>query len=303
MPSLPLPPFFFFSTSLKIEIIPRKVHFAFHPIQSLACSLISRSLSQQVENVVFRPNAFSPSSLQMFTVIYLGLTFIWLKLMIPWRFFRLWAMADGVLVHENMKRCMSMNYSLTGFWRNWHCSFNRWLVRYVYVPLGGSHGTGVLRRSFNTFLTFAFVGFWHELNTKLFLWAVLISVFFCVELAVMAQCRRPAMQRFACEWPRLSIHVAAFLKTAIVYCMMVGNVVGYADVIGRISFEGETSWKDLFRQVSLLWANMFDSLPMWDFVRVYPFMLLGECWDYDDECAPKPTAGAASAGGNTRKDK
>ena len=51
--------------------------------------------------------------------------------------------ADGVLVHENMKRCMSNNCTLTGFWRNWHCSFNRWLVRYVYVPLGGSRGVGV----------------------------------------------------------------------------------------------------------------------------------------------------------------
>jgi hypothetical protein len=96
------------------------------------------------------------------------------------------------------------------------------------VPLGGSHGAGVLRRSFNTFLTFAFVGFWHELR--------LISVFLCVELAVMAQCRRPAMQRFASEWPRLSMHLAAFPKTAMVYCMMAGNVVGYADAIGRTSF-------------------------------------------------------------------
>ena len=40
-------------------------------------------------------------------------------------------MADGVSVPENMQRCMCNNFSLTGFWRGWHSSFNRWLVRYL----------------------------------------------------------------------------------------------------------------------------------------------------------------------------
>eukprot|EP01043_Picozoa_sp_COSAG02_P084547 COSAG02_NODE_22360_length_755_cov_0.923780_2_plen_81_part_01 len=35
-----------------------------------------------------------------------------------------------------MSRWMTDNYTLRGFWRGWHCSFNRWLVRYIYVPLG-----------------------------------------------------------------------------------------------------------------------------------------------------------------------
>ena len=44
---------------------------------------------------------------------------------------------DGVEVVENLPRCVSNHYSLIGFWQLWHCSFNRWLVRYLYVPLGG----------------------------------------------------------------------------------------------------------------------------------------------------------------------
>lgn len=35
-----------------------------------------------------------------------------------------------------MSRWMTDNYTLRGFWRGWHCSFNRWLIRYIYVPLG-----------------------------------------------------------------------------------------------------------------------------------------------------------------------
>lgn len=77
--------------------------------------------------------SFTP--LQMALFGYLQLNHIWLKLLIIWRFFRLWAMMDGVLVIENMKRCMSNNYSVSEFWKGWHCSFNRWLVRLEMLKL------------------------------------------------------------------------------------------------------------------------------------------------------------------------
>jgi hypothetical protein len=52
------------------------------------------------------------------------------KLLIPWRFFRLWALADGIDPPENMVRCMANNYSALGFWRSWHRSYNLWVIRY-----------------------------------------------------------------------------------------------------------------------------------------------------------------------------
>ena len=60
------------------------------------------------------------------------------QLLIPWRFFRLWALADGIDPPENMVRCMANNYSTLGFWRSWHRSYNLWLTRLVtrsLVPL------------------------------------------------------------------------------------------------------------------------------------------------------------------------
>ena len=53
------------------------------------------------------------------------------QLLIPWRFFRLWALLDGVDPPENMVRCMANNYSALGFWRSWHRSYNLWIVRSV----------------------------------------------------------------------------------------------------------------------------------------------------------------------------
>lgn len=53
------------------------------------------------------------------------------QLMIVWRFFRLWAMAAGIEAPENVIRCMANNYSVFGFWRSWHRSYNLWLIRYL----------------------------------------------------------------------------------------------------------------------------------------------------------------------------
>lgn len=48
-----------------------------------------------------------------------------------------------------------------GFWRGWHTSFNQWLVRYMYVPLGGRQ-----RRVLAIWPIFFFVALWHDLEVR-----------------------------------------------------------------------------------------------------------------------------------------
>ena len=95
---------------------------------------------------------------------------------------RLAALLDGVDPPENMRRCFADNcdievcelhpalvwFLLTrcpwpaqGFWRGWHSSFNLWLVRYLYVPLGGASA-----RLRNTCVAFSFVALWHDLEVR-----------------------------------------------------------------------------------------------------------------------------------------
>jgi hypothetical protein len=94
----------------------------------------------------------------------------------PCRFFRLWALLDGVELPENMGRCMSNNFTLSGFWRNWHCSFNRWCVRYIYVPLGGR-----AHRLRNVFAVFTFVALWHDMTFQLLAWGWISALAFAPE--------------------------------------------------------------------------------------------------------------------------
>ncbi|KAL0945527.1 hypothetical protein HGRIS_001009 [Hohenbuehelia grisea] len=106
-----------------------------------------------------------------------NLVIVWLKLLLPWRFFRLWALMGGIDPPENMVRCVANNYSTFGFWRSWHRSYNLWIIRYIYVPLGGAKNVVV-----NTLLVFTFVALWHDLTFKLLAWGWLVSLFVIPEL-------------------------------------------------------------------------------------------------------------------------
>ena len=119
---------------------------------------------------------------QLSMLSFFNLHIIWLKLLLPWRMFRLWALLDGIDPPENMVRCVSNNYSTQMFWRAWHRSYNRWLIRYIYVPLGGSSfrdWRDTVKSIVSFFLVFSFVALWHDIQLRLLIWGWLI-VFFMV---------------------------------------------------------------------------------------------------------------------------
>lgn len=115
--------------------------------------------------------------LQIAMIVLFNLVLIWLKLLIIWRFFRLWALLDGIEAPENMIRCVTNNYSALGFWRSWHKSFNLWIIRYIYVPLGGTRYA-----MYNIWVVFTFVAIWHDINLKLLAWGWMISLFILPEI-------------------------------------------------------------------------------------------------------------------------
>ncbi len=49
---------------------------------------------------------------------------------------------------------------ISEFWRRWHMTLSRWMRDYVFIPLGGSHGT-LLLTARNLFITMLLVGLWH----------------------------------------------------------------------------------------------------------------------------------------------
>jgi D-alanyl-lipoteichoic acid acyltransferase DltB (MBOAT superfamily) len=107
------------------------------------------------------------------------LIFLWFKFSVIWKTARLWSMLDGILTEENMNRCIINNYCFEGFWRAWHRSFNIWLIRYIFIPLGGSK-----YKIYNIWVVFTFVALWHDLQLNLLIWGWFICLFLIPEMLV-----------------------------------------------------------------------------------------------------------------------
>ncbi|KAF8838855.1 MBOAT-domain-containing protein [Paxillus ammoniavirescens] len=158
--------------------------------------------------------------LELSMIGFWNLIVVWLKLLLPWRFFRLWSLASGIDPPENMVRCMANNYSTLGFWRSWHRSYNLWIVRYIYIPLGGTKNVVL-----TTALIFSFVALWHDLSFRLLAWGWLVSLFIFPELLATHLLPQSKYGRY--PWYR---HVCAIGGVLNVLMMITANLVGF--VIG-----------------------------------------------------------------------
>ncbi|XP_052730785.1 membrane-bound O-acyltransferase gup1 isoform X2 [Vigna angularis] len=181
-------------------------------------------------------NAFAKSDLwkhlspmDVFIIGYGVLNFMWLKFLLIWRFFRFWSLINGIEAPENMPKCINNCHNLEGFWKNWHASFNKWLVRYIYIPLGGSK-----KKLLNVWVIFTFVAIWHDLEWKLLSWAWLTCLFFIPELVFKSAGKTfQAQSSFGvCIFRELSAVAGAVTIT----CLMVANLVGFVVGPGGINW-------------------------------------------------------------------
>eukprot|EP00922_Rhytidocystis_sp_ex-Travisia-forbesii_P071959 GHVS01107369.1.p1 GENE.GHVS01107369.1~~GHVS01107369.1.p1 ORF type:complete len:639 (+),score=101.00 GHVS01107369.1:137-2053(+) len=179
------------------------------------------------------------SPLDILFITSAALVYLWLKFIIIWRFFRLWALMDGIYTVENMQRCVGFDYSTIEFWRHWHSSFYRWLLRYLYIPLGGRAGRG--GQFVNVTVVFVFVAIWHEVNMKLLLWGGLVALFVLPELLLRdlfsGRSRNEYARGIASKW--YFKWLCAMAGGLNVFSLCLTNLVGYSFGPGGLSFIAE----------------------------------------------------------------
>ncbi|CAM9655021.1 unnamed protein product [Chrysoparadoxa australica] len=217
-----------YASRLAFSIVLMEVAMRYYPVFALARSGVFRLLA--------------PGSLCIF--VYGLLQTMWVKFLVIWRFARLWCLLDGVNPPENMTRCVSNSQKLSDFWRGWHCSFNKWLIRYIYVPLGGSKS-----QHWNIFVVFGFVALWHDWQPKLFVWGLMNGLVFACERSICAwyhSSEALSGLRSHLAWNRLISTLAA---VACQFLLITANVVGYA-----VGIEGTGAAMSIVGKAGAGWA-------------------------------------------------
>ena len=90
------------------------------------------------------------------------------------------AIGTARLFGFNIMRNFAFPYfsrDIAEFWRRWHISLSTWFRDYLYIPLGGSRGSTLMKVR-NTFIIFIVSGFWHGANWTFIVWGALNAIYF-----------------------------------------------------------------------------------------------------------------------------
>ena len=72
-------------------------------------------------------------------------------------------------------QCLLKSKNVADLWNRWHISLNRFLIKYVYIQLGGRKGSS-FKTYVNTMIVFFLSGLWHGANWTFILWGTLNGI-------------------------------------------------------------------------------------------------------------------------------
>lgn len=92
--------------------------------------------------------------------------------------------------------------SFRDFWHRWHITLSTWLRDYLYIPLGGSRGTGA-KTARNILITMLLGGLWHGASWLFLLWGFLHGGLLVAERYYRMRDDRAARQQSTSSWTTL----------------------------------------------------------------------------------------------------
>ena len=90
-------------------------------------------------------------------------------------------MAIGIAQIMGFKLMQNFNLpyfskNIAVYWTRWHISLSSWFRDYVFIPLGGNRGSGLMFTR-NILIVFALSGFWHGANYTFIAWGLFHATF------------------------------------------------------------------------------------------------------------------------------
>ncbi|KAG8443718.1 hypothetical protein GDO86_009043 [Hymenochirus boettgeri] len=125
-----------------------------------------------------------------------------------------------------LPRCVSTMYSFTGIWRSFDVGLHRFLVRYIYIPMGGSY-QGIAGMLLSSSLTFMFVCIWHGGHEYLWYWAAINWLGIITEHSGKKLLDFPSVQNIINRHlsPKMYRHVHAALASVSTALLIYSNLI------------------------------------------------------------------------------
>lgn len=88
------------------------------------------------------------------------------------------ALLLGYKIPENFNQPYRV-HSIAEYWRRWHMSLSNWVMHYVYFPLGGSRGVGLVVYR-NVFICILLLAIWHGITINFILYGTCHATAVCI---------------------------------------------------------------------------------------------------------------------------
>lgn len=110
----------------------------------------------------------------------------------------------------------------------WHRGFNHWLIRYLYVPLGGQNNI------FSILAVVSFVAFWHDHTINIIFWGLIIALFMVPEILIKRYFRKNQRNFYGKIWFK---YLAGLVSSLYIHFLVICNCIGFGYGMGKMSME------------------------------------------------------------------
>lgn len=157
-------------------------------------------------------------------IIWTQLQFFYVKYVVFYRFAGIFVKIDG-MEPPGQPGCISNLYTFVDMWRYFDKGLNIFLRRYIYIPMGGSQH-GMLRQIIASFMSFAFVGYWHGGTERYLVWAFTNWVGISLEAFTSRLLKLQKAQEITARiGPKMYRRICAMFGSVTVICLILSNMV------------------------------------------------------------------------------
>ena len=119
-----------------------------------------------------------------------------------------------------------ISQSVSEFWKRWHITLGRWMMDYLYIPLGGNR-RGKGRTYLNLWIVFFLSGLWHGAAWTFVAWGAYHGLFICLDKLLSGK-RKVKSEELKVKNSFFTLHSSLLTF----FIVMIGWVLFRSDTIG-----------------------------------------------------------------------